>query len=204
MIFAWEESRTAFADAARWYVETTALVGNRWDQPGLGEWDIRGLVGHTSRSLLTVEAYLAVPPAAVEVATAADYVRSIRAAAAGPGALERGRAAAEALGPDPAPAVAEIARRVLALVDTCDGSELLTSLVGGMTLRDYLPTRTFELAVHTCDLTVALGLPAQVPPSAAVQALAVICDVVAHGGDAAALLLATTGRRPLPAGYSVL
>ena len=33
----------------------------RWDGPGLGEWDLRALVGHTSRSLLTVEAYLQRP-----------------------------------------------------------------------------------------------------------------------------------------------
>ena len=55
MMFSWGDSRTAFADAAGWFVRTAALVGDRWDRPGLGEWDVRALVGHTSRALLTVE-----------------------------------------------------------------------------------------------------------------------------------------------------
>ena len=53
---AWDDSRRAFADATAWFVRTTTLVGDRWGRPGLGEWDVRALVGHTSRSLLTVEA----------------------------------------------------------------------------------------------------------------------------------------------------
>ena len=51
-------------------MRTAALVGDRWSEPGLGEWDIRALVGHTSRSLVTVEVYLARPAASVEVASA--------------------------------------------------------------------------------------------------------------------------------------
>ena len=57
MAFSWDDSRRAFTDAAEWFVGTTALVGNRWELPGLGAWDIRALVGHTSRALLTVETY---------------------------------------------------------------------------------------------------------------------------------------------------
>jgi hypothetical protein len=72
MVFSWDDSRRAFADAAEWFVRTAALVGDRWNRPGLGEWDLRALVGHTSRSLLTVEAYLARPAAAVDVASATD------------------------------------------------------------------------------------------------------------------------------------
>lgn len=52
--FSWDDSRRAFADAAQWFVGVTAVVGDRWGQPGLGEWDVRALVGHTSRAFLTV------------------------------------------------------------------------------------------------------------------------------------------------------
>ena len=62
----WDDSRCAFKDAANWFAGTTALVGDRWDRPGLGDWDVRALVGHTSRSLLTVETYLARPAVTVE------------------------------------------------------------------------------------------------------------------------------------------
>ena len=80
-MFSWGDSRTAFADAAGWFVRTTALVGDRWDRPGLGEWDVRALVGHTSRALLTVETYLAHPAPAVDLTSAPDYFRAISAAA---------------------------------------------------------------------------------------------------------------------------
>ena len=79
------------ADAARWFVRTAALVADRWDRPGLGEWDVRALVGHTSRALLTVETYLARPAPAADVASAADYFRATRTAAAGAAVAARGR-----------------------------------------------------------------------------------------------------------------
>lgn len=204
MGFSWDDSRRAFADAAERFVGTAALVGDRWNRPGLGEWDVRALVGHTSRSLLTVETYLARPAAAVEVASAADYFRATRAAAAGPAVAARGRDAGTALGTEPAVAVAEIAARVLPLVDAQDGTELVTTIAGGMRLGDYLPTRTFELAVHTADLATALGLPPDVPATAAAQALHVVAELAVADGLAGPLLLAATGRPGLPAGFSVL
>ena len=204
MVFPWDESRRAFADAAQCFVRTTALVGGGWDAPGLGEWDVRALVGHTSRSLLTVEAYLAKPAAAVEVASSPDYFRATRALAAGPAVAARGRAAGAALGVDPGAEVAEIAARVLALVDAKDGTELVTTIAGGMRLADYLPTRTFELAVHTADLATALGVPLDVPATAATQALHLVADLAVAEGVAGPLLLAATGRPGLQAGFSVL
>lgn len=204
MSFSWDNSRTAFADAAGWFVRTAALVGDRWDRPGLGEWDVRALVGHTSRSLVTVEAYLARPAPAAEMASSADYFRATRAAAASAAVAARGRAAGTALGSDPADAVAQIAARVLALVDSHDGTELVTTIVGGMRLGDYLPTRTFELAVHTADLAAVLGVPPDIPATAAAQALTIVADLAVTDGLAGPLLLAATGRPGLPAGFSVL
>jgi uncharacterized protein (TIGR03083 family) len=204
MVFGWDGSLRAFSDAAKWFVRTAALVGDRWDRPGLGEWDVRALVGHTSRSLVTVEIYLARPAAAAEMASAADYFRATRAAAAGPAVAARGRDAGTALGADPAAAVAEIAERVRALVDTQDGSEVVTTIAGGMRLGDYLPTRTFELVVHTADLATALGVPPDVPATSAAQALHIITDLAVADGLAGPLLLAATGRPGLPDGFSVL
>jgi uncharacterized protein (TIGR03083 family) len=200
----WDDSRRAFADAAQWFVRTAALVGDRWSRPGLGEWDVRALVGHTSRSLLTVETYLARPAATVEVASAGDYFRATRAAAADPAVAARGRDAGTALGSDPAAAVSEIAARVLPLVEARDGTELLLTIAGGMRLADYLPTRTFELVVHTADLATALGAPLDVPATAATQALGLVADLAVAEGHAGPLLLALTGRAGLPSGFSVL
>ncbi|HET6393311.1 MAG TPA: maleylpyruvate isomerase N-terminal domain-containing protein [Blastococcus sp.] len=204
MTSAWDDARRAFADAAHWFVGTTALVGDRWEEPGLGEWDVRALVGHTSRSLLTVEAYLARPADTVGIGSAVDYFRATRAIAAGSAVAERGREAGVALGADPAASVAEIARRVLALVGSTDGSERVTTIAGGMRLVDYLPTRTFELAVHTADLATALGAPPDVPVTAAAEALRLVTDLAVAGGRAGPLLLAATGRPGPPPGFSVL
>ena len=203
MVFLWDDSRRAFTDAAEWFVRTVALVGDRWDSPGLGEWDVRALVGHTSRSLLTVEAYLARPVSSVDIPSPTDYVRATREIAAGAEVAQRGRDAGAALGEDPASAVAEITARVVPLVAACDGSELVTTIAGGMRLSDYLPTRTFELAVHTADLAVALELAVDVPDTAADQALRIVTDLAVRDGRAGHLLLAATGRREVTGGFSV-
>jgi uncharacterized protein (TIGR03083 family) len=202
--FLWDDSRAAFGAATEWFVRSVALVGTRWAEPGLGEWDVRALVGHASRSLLTVEEYLARPAATVEVVSTADYYRAIRGKTTGPAVAQRGRDAGTALGDDPASAVTELAARVLPLVAACTGDELPTTIAGGMRLADYLPTRTFELVVHTCDLARALDLPMDVPPPAAAQALALVSELAIADGTAGTLLLAATGRSGLPPDFSVL
>jgi hypothetical protein len=204
MDFSWADTRQAFTDAAEWFVHTAAVVGDRWNHPGLGEWDVRALVGHTSRALLTVETYLGQPAAVVEVTSAADYFRSTSAISASPAVAQRGLEAGTALGSEPATAVAEIAARVVPLLDSRHGAEPVTTIVGGMLLRDYVPTRTFELAVHTADLASALGKPLDVPSTAAAQALSIITDLALREGLTGPLLLAATGRPGIPAGFSVL
>lgn len=198
------QSREAFAAAARWFLGAVDQVGTRWEDPGLGEWDVRALVGHTSRSLLTVEAYLGTPASGVDIPTTADYYRATRELAAGPGVAERGRAAGRALGADPVKELTAIAGRVLPLVERHDGTALLTTIAGGMRLSDYLPTRTFELTVHTADLASALGLPIDPPAAAAREAMQIVTDLAVDDGRAGVLLLAATGRPALPPGYSVL
>jgi uncharacterized protein (TIGR03083 family) len=203
MHFSWEDSRAAYADASDWFLRVAALVGDRWDRPGLGEWDVRALVGHTSRSFLTVEEYLDRPAAVVEIDTAADYYRAVSALASGDAVAQRGRDAGAALGAEPASAVAQIAARVLRDLDARDGSELVTTIAGGMRLLDYLPTRTFELAVHTSDLAQALGEPLDVPATAADQALSIVSELAVTRGRAGELLLLATGRQGVPS-FSVL
>lgn len=205
MDLSWVNSCRAFADAAEWFVSTAALVTeDGWTSPGLGVWDVRSLVGHTSRSLLTVEAYLSRPAETIEVESAAGYFQATRAISLGADVAARGREAGDALGEDPAGAVADIAARVLPLVVTHDGNELITTIVGGMRLRDYLPTRTFELVVHTADLATALDLPPDVPATPAAQALELVAQLAVAEGLAGPLLLAATGRQGLPAGFTVL
>ncbi|MBC7442701.1 MAG: maleylpyruvate isomerase N-terminal domain-containing protein [Ramlibacter sp.] len=199
-------TREAFRQAARWFVDTAATVDD-WGRPGLGEWTVRDLVGHTSRALLTVEAYLgqASPGVDVDVASAADYYPLALAAVGDPALVaKRGRDAGAALGQDPAHRVSVIADRVLRHVDAAAGDAVAATPVGAMRLADYLPTRIFELTVHTCDLAASLGVPAQAPDAAASVSLHLLGDLALRRGLAGALLLAATGRGSLPAGFTVL
>jgi len=200
----WDTSRRAFADAAGWFVATTGRVGDDWDGPGLGEWDLRALVGHTSRSLVTVETYLIRPADVVDVASTVGYYEATRTMTTGEAVTQRGRDAGTALGDDPVGAVTALADRVVALVDGLDGDRLLTTIVGGMRLADYLPTRTFELVVHTLDIAAARQLEVVVPGTAAEAAWRVLGGLAVTGDRVGPLLLAATGRTGLPPGFSVL
>jgi uncharacterized protein (TIGR03083 family) len=198
--------REAYEAAAGLFVGTVAQVGStQWEQPGLGVWTIRDLVGHTSRALLTVEQYLAKPAAQREVMRPVDYLLRAQAGLADPASVAaRGREAGIALGPDPIAAVRDIAARVLAQVQTAADEALVSTPVGGMRLIDYLPSRIFELAVHTLDLAAALPVTVTLPEPVAAVALHLLADMALQSAKAAALLLAATGRRALPADFWVL
>ena len=202
----WPDEQRGFTDAAHWFVRTVAECdADHWDAPALGQWSVRDLVGHTSRALLTVENYLARPAAAVQVQSPAKYFQMIGAANGDDVAVgQRGRDAGAALGADPARAVADIADRVTALVARSDGGEIAGTPVGGMRLVDYLPTRTFELTVHTADLALAIGSELDVPPTAGGQSLAIVAQLATDAGHAGPLLLAATGRGALSDGFTVL
>jgi uncharacterized protein (TIGR03083 family) len=193
----------AFADAASWFAELASAAMDSLDRPGLGEWTVRDLIGHTSRALSTVEAYLTTEPAPIEVATATGYFAV--AAQADPDAIAaRGRQAGADLGPEPFAAIEELAERVVALVRDQPGDVRLKTLAGTMTLLEYLPTRTFELTVHGCDLAVALGLEPAPPVAAARSAARLAGEITVAQGSTAVVLHALTGRTALPPGFTLL
>ena len=198
--------REAYESAAGVFVNTVEQVRSaQWEQPGLGVWTVRDLVGHTSRALLTVEMYLAKPAMQREVMRPADYFLRAQAGLADPASVAaRGREAGAALGPDPIAAVQDITTRVLAQVQTASDEALVSTPVGGMRFIDYLPSRIFELAVHTLDIAAALPVTVTLPESVAAIALHLVADMTVQPEKAATMLLAATGRRALPAGFSVL
>lgn len=199
-----------FTEAAHAYAAlVTEIRPDQWDGPGLGVWDLRSLIGHGARSLVTVDTYLDKPAPEVVLDSPVAYLAAIRVIGAtvvgGPEAVaERGRQAGAALGPDPASAVNALLERVLARVEAA-ADPVIETISGGMRLSDYLPTRTFELVVHGFDVARAVGVP---PP---VLSEAVLAEVVSltvgaalRHGDGPELLLALTGREPLPRGFSVV
>jgi uncharacterized protein (TIGR03083 family) len=198
--------RAAYADASALFVRTVdQITPAQWEQTGLGVWTLRDLVGHTSRALLTVETYLAQPAAQREVLRPVDYYIRVRGGLADPASVAaRGREAGAALGPDPVAMVRDIATRVQTTVAAASDEALLSTPVGGMRLIDYLPSRIFELAVHTLDIAAALALPIALPETTASVALHLLADLALQPEKATSLLLASTGRQGLPSGFSVL
>lgn len=200
------EELDAFDSAAHWADELVgAIPDSAWGGPGLGDWDLRALVGHTSRALLTVEQYLAMPAEAEEADSAeAYYERAARLPSADPGAvLQRGIDAGADLGEHPAAGFHEIVGRVSALL-AGERDQVVTTIVGGIRLSSYLPTRTFELVVHGLDIAHAAGLPASPPAAALRRALELATSLALRSGEGPRLLMAVTGRGGLARGFSVL
>jgi hypothetical protein len=202
--FTYHAEQHAFTAAADWFADVTVTADGRWDAPALGVWTVRDLVGHTSRALSTIETYLAAGAAEATVGTAVEYFRIVLGAAGDPDAIaQRGRDAGAALGPDPGSAVVDLAERVVGLVRRSEADALVATPAGGMSLASYLPTRTFELVVHTTDLAVALGQDPEPPTEAAARVWALVGELAADRREIAPLLLAATGRG-LSNSYSVL
>jgi len=198
--------REAYEDAAALFVDVVERIEpTQWNKPALGVWTVRDLVGHTSRALLTVENYLAKPAGQRDLLRSVDYFLRAQAGLADPTAVAaRGHEAGAALGSDPLAAVRDIAVRVLAQVKTASDEVLVSTPVGGMRLIDYLPSRVFELGVHTLDLAAALPVAITLPDTVATVAAHLLADLAVQSGKVSALLLAGTGRSALPAGFSVL
>ncbi len=184
-----------------------AIPESAWAKPGLGDWDVRALVGHASRSLITVSTYLKKPAAHEDVTSAADYYAQIRDYASKSGAeaiVERGRQAGRDLGDDPAATVDALLDRVLGELAAVD--DPLIEVIGGLGIRlsNYLPTRVFELAVHGLDIVNATGIDVAVPAPVVAEATMLAADVAAILGQGPTVLLALTGRATLPPSFSVV
>ena len=196
----------AYAQAAQLFVDTVTQVHDtQWDSPGLGEWSVRELVGHTHRALLTVETYLDKPSATVDLERPVDYFVRAKASLGDPAAVAaRGREAGKALGAEPLAVVRATATRVLTRLKDTPDTACVTTPVGAMRLLDYLPSRVFELTIHTLDLAVATSQDVTISQEAAAVTVSLVTELAHASGKLAPLLLAATGRRALPSGFSVL
>lgn len=154
---------------------------------------MRDLVGHTSRALVTVTTYLAAPADRVEFADSLAYFQA--ALASDPATIaRRGREAGAALGPDPAAAVRRQLASALTAVAAASPATVAGTPFGGIRALEYLPTRTFELTVHSLDLCAACQLPAEVPEGPLRASLDLAAGLALRSGKAARLLLLATGR----------
>ncbi|MGV0716135.1 maleylpyruvate isomerase N-terminal domain-containing protein [Mycolicibacterium sp. XJ662] len=201
-------TRAVFASAARCFVDLVRdIPTGAWDRPGLGDWDVRSLVGHTSRSLTTVSSYLKTAAEHEDITTPQEYYARVTPSALGIDAAavaERGRQAGRALGDDPAGAVEALMSQALRDLDAVD--DPLIEVIGGLGIRlhTYLPTRIFELAVHGMDIARAVDISLTLPADVLAEAVELATRVAVTTGAGETVLLALTGRAGLPPSFSVV
>lgn len=202
------DTREWFVTAADGFLELLPGLADHLEEPALGQWDVRSLLGHTCRAFTTVETYLgngADSQEPVALATPAEYFRAAAEGLADPAEVtRRGIEAGRALGDAPLDAARDTAHRVVSLVHGTSDDAGVASPLGMMRLADYLPTRAFELTVHGLDLARAT---AQAPPlllRSCLRPSLELCLDMASTEQHLSLLSAVTGREALDADFSVL
>jgi uncharacterized protein (TIGR03083 family) len=183
-----------------------SIPPDRWSSPGLGTWDVRGLVGHTARALITVSEYLGLDePGSVSIDTAADYYGTLYLVYTNPDAIRRrGVEVGESLGDDPLASVRSLRDRAIALVEAQPAGRVVSIGGLGILLEEYLQTRVFELVVHSMDIGRALGIPVPVPADLLEATATLAAGIAARTGKGEHLIMALTGRAPLPPDFSVV
>lgn len=173
----------------------------RLDGPGLGEWTLRELIGHASRAITTVTAYLAHPePPAATIGSASEYLEVVlRQHGDDEAILLRGRAAGAALGDDLVGDIEAMLAEAAAAIAAASPDRLVAvggSAASAMRLGEYLRTRVFELTVHGLDIADAAGLDWAPAPAHVLDALQLAAANASARGVGLEALRLLTGRRP--------
>jgi uncharacterized protein (TIGR03083 family) len=197
----------SFGIAAESFLELVGRIpAYQWNDPGLGTWSVRDLVGHTSRAITTIETYLAEAPAdTLTLPNAEAYYSEVFARFTNDEAVAaRGVEAGERLGENPMRTITADVVRASAAAAAQPVDRLVS--VGGMgiPLAEYLRTRVFELVVHSLDIAKATDLDHHIPVSVIADVAALSARVAALKGDGEYVLFALTGRGSLAQGYSIL
>ena len=194
-------ARSAFRDASEVFLAATGAVPDGgWDDPGLGAWTVRELTAHALRAFITLQRLCDTTGAPPQLESAIAYYRAVAVREdVHAGVLQRGREAGAQL-VDPVATARRTAEQALGRLAATSDEHVGETFAGPMRLADYLPTRVVELGIHTLDLQRATGQPMALPASTA----AVVLGTLAELADVPTLLMAMTGRQPLPDGFNVL
>ena len=201
-----QKIRETYLEAGEFFGRVVDQVDiDGWDSPALGEWCVRDLTGHTYRSFTTVLSYSAKPGDKVDLERPVDYFLKALDSLADPKQMaERGRAAGLEIIDDPKMMVRGFGMYVKNKLEELSDDHIMATPVGGIRLIDYLPTRTFELIIHTMDLAIALGANDEPPESGLEATIQILGQLALHRGHAPSLILAATGRHVLSEGFSVI
>ena len=201
-----QDIRGTYLEAGEFFAKVVDQVDiDGWEVPALGEWCARDLTGHTYRSFTTILSYSAKPGDKVDLERPVDYFLTAFEGLADPKQVaERGRAAGLEIIDDPRMMVRGFAMYVKNKLEELADDHIMATPVGGMRLIDYLPTRTFELIIHTMDLAKAVGVDDQPPEKGMAATLEILGQIALYRGCASDLVFGITGRGGLSDGFSVL
>jgi uncharacterized protein (TIGR03083 family) len=200
-----DPARSFLAAAESFLALVRQIRPEQWALPGLGEWSVRDLVGHTSRAISTIEGYLADDaPAEVTVPTAEQYyLRVFDGHTDNAAVAARGRTAAAELGDEAVDLIAASLDRVSELLAQQPAGRIVAIGSLAVPLTEYLRTREFELVVHGLDLSQATGIDSDIPQPVLASATVLAAGVAAERGRAEDVLFALTGRDSLPVGFTI-
>ncbi len=189
------------------------LPSDVWDAPALGVWTVRDLVGHTAAGGLSQPLTILDRPAGAESIPSPEgyyaVARSIDPSvyqAVVAASTHQARSDGEALGDQPAAVVRAWLDQVRTTLERVDEDTMVQvhELIGGMRVGAWLPTRTFELAVHSLDIAAATAVPAEPPAVVVADAAALAARIAVATEQGSLVLRALTGRGVLPKGFSVV
>ncbi len=177
--------------------------------PGLGQWDLRGLVGHYLRALRTPLTYLDQPePDSATLTSAVSYIVSyLDRRDADPKELDQAvaqRGANElADDADPAELIRTASGDLVTALAITAADRLVPTPFGGLQVAEYMRTRVLEITVHGLDIARATASDWQPPHQHLADCFELLAGVAIERGHAPELLLAMTGRigpdrAPLP------
>jgi uncharacterized protein (TIGR03083 family) len=200
-------STSDFETAARVFLDMVPEVRpQKWEDPALGSWNVRSLVGHTSRAIIVVEQYLLADPAPEINTPDAEtyYAYAFQKYTDNDAIAERGVAAGNALNEDSGIEFAATLDRALELIRQNGPDRIVAIGPIGIPLSEYLRTRVFELVIHGMDIAKAVGIEHGFPEDVVDRVAKLAASVAVRAGHGQDILFALTGRRPLPARFSIL
>ncbi len=199
-------SKDEFRQAAMFFADTVDAVGpSQWDEPALGVWNVRDLIGHTSRSIARVAEFGQQRADNVDVSSAAEHYHvSLAPDGINEAIAEAGREAGQGLGDDISQTIRASLNATLAVLETIPDGTIIAYPNGGIKLEHYLETRVVELTIHTLDVLAATGIEIDPPREALACTLRILADLAVDSDFGGQLALLAAGRGVIADRFSVL
>ena len=199
-------SKQAFLQAGTFFVDTVDKIGpGQWDEPALGSWNVRDLVGHTSVSFARLAEFCQQRADRINITSAAHHYHvGLAVPGANDAIAEKGKESGQRLGDNAAQVIRAAFNETVMVLESVPDDTAIAYPNGGIKLEHYIETRVLELTVHTLDILAATGIEMEPPREALSCTLHVLADLAVDSGFGSQLALLATGRAVAANRFSVL